>query len=83
MSKFVQTRLDDDDAFSCVHQIRLSEAIKAPAESARTTDPYQGALVKGTMRVKSDSDALLFTGTNCSGILSHTICKSAPSRLKI
>ena len=83
MSKLIQARLGHYNAFSCAHRIRLSEAIKAPAESTRTTDPYKGALAKGASGIESDSDALLFTGTNCSGILSRTICKSAPSRLKI
>ena len=83
MSKLIQARLGDYNAFSCVPKIRLLEAIEALAELTRTTDSHQGALVECASRTVSDSDVLLFTGTNCSGILSHTICKSAPSRLKI
>ena len=46
MSKLIQARLGDYNAFSCVPKIRLLEAIEALAELTRTTDPHQVALAK-------------------------------------
>ena len=48
MSKLVQKRLDNDDAFSCVPKIRLFEAIEALAElterQIHTKGHWQSAL---------------------------------------
>ena len=71
MSKVVQTRLGNDDAFSCVPKIRLFEAFEALAELTRTTDSHQGALAKCASRTESDSDLPVFTGSYCSGIIPY------------